>query len=198
MRLCALLLIGGSLLAAPVAAQSLADVARKEAERREHVKEPGKTYTNNDLKPAAPATDNPTSALDQTPADNQSAARAGDAQSGSKPDDKPAADGKTTISRPDKEPVRDQAYWSKRMTDLREQLSRDLVYVDALQSRVNALTTDFVNRDDPVQRAQIASDRQRAIDELARLKKGIEDDRTAIADLDEEARRAGVPPGWVR
>ena len=95
-------------------------------------------------------------------------------------------------------PVRDQAYWSKRMADLREQLSRDQVYMDALQSRINALTTDFVNRDNPIQRNQIAADRQRALDELARLKKGTEDDRKAIADFEEEARRAAVPPGWLR
>jgi hypothetical protein len=138
------------------------------------------------------------STSDQAPGDRQSASSTGDSRAASKTDDKSAEDGKTTKSAPGKEPVRDQTYWSTRMADAREQLSRDLVYMDALQTRVNALTTDFVNRDDPVQRARIASDRQRAIDELARLKKGTEDDRKAIADLEEEARRAGVPPGWLR
>ena len=58
--------------------------------------------------------------------------------------------------------------------------------------------TDFVNRDDPAQRAVLASDRQKAIGELDRLKKQIEADKKAIADLEEEARRANVPPGWLR
>jgi hypothetical protein len=199
MRLCALLLIGGTLVAAPVAAQSLADVARKEAERREHVKESGKTYTNQDLKavPAPPA-DTATASSDQ-PADSKAGASSkGDVSAPAKSGDKTAADDKAAKADGSKEEVKDQAYWSKRITDLREQLNRDLVYVDALQSRINGLTTDFVNRDDPVQRSQIASDRQHAIDELARLKKGTEDDRKAIADLEEEARRAGVPPGWLR
>ena len=31
-----------------------------------------------------------------------------------------------------------------------------------------------------------------------RLKKAIENDKKALADLQEEARRAGVPPGWMR
>ena len=60
------------------------------------------------------------------------------------------------------------------------------------------MRVDFVNRDDPVQRNKIESDRQKAIDELERLKKNIEQDRREIDDLEEEARRAGVPPGWLR
>jgi len=34
--------------------------------------------------------------------------------------------------------------------------------------------------------------------ELDRLKKQLLADKKAIADLEEEARRAGVPPGWLR
>ena len=67
-----------------------------------------------------------------------------------------------------------------------------------MQSRINALTTDFVNRDDPAQRAVIADDRQKAIAELERLARANVDGTKAIADIEEEARRAGVPPGWLR
>ena len=66
-----------------------------------------------------------------------------------------------------------------------------------MQSRVNALTADFSARDDPAQRV-IGRDRQKAIDELNRLKLAIQHTRKAIADLEEEARRAAVPPGWLR
>ena len=37
-----------------------------------------------------------------------------------------------------------------------------------------------------------------AKDELERMKEAVSADTKAIADLDEEARRAGVPPGWLR
>jgi len=70
--------------------------------------------------------------------------------------------------------------------------------VEAIQTRVNALSTDFVNRDDPIQRAGIERDRQKAMAEMDRLKKSVEDTKKGIADLEEEARRAGVPPGWLR
>jgi hypothetical protein len=38
----------------------------------------------------------------------------------------------------------------------------------------------------------------RAMDELEKIKKAIEADQKAIADLQSEARRLNVPPGWIR
>jgi hypothetical protein len=94
--------------------------------------------------------------------------------------------------------VKDPAYWSGRLKTLQTQLDRDQTYVDAIQARINALTTDYVNRSDPAQRAVIEHDRQNAVGELDHLKLAIVNDRKAIADLEDEARRAGVPPGWLR
>ena len=79
-----------------------------------------------------------------------------------------------------------------------EQLDRDRLYAEALQSRINALTTDFTARDDPAQRALIGQDRDKAVAELDRLKKVIQDDKDAVTAVEEEARHAGVPPGWLR
>jgi hypothetical protein len=181
-------LVAGVLLAgtiAPVRAQSLADVAKKEEERRRHVKT-GKVYTNTDLAPAKDSSSTADSAA--------SPSATGDGSS--------AADTDTTTKSKDTKDAKSddqgQAYWSKRMGSLRETLQRDQVYADALQSRINALTTDFVNRDDPAQRAQIGNQRETAVNELTRLKKQIEDDRKAISDAEEEARKSGVPPGWLR
>jgi hypothetical protein len=67
-----------------------------------------------------------------------------------------------------------------------------------MQSRINALTTDFTNRDDPAQRARIGVERQKALADLDRLKRALETGKKAIADLMEEGRRAGVPAGWLR
>ena len=84
------------------------------------------------------------------------------------------------------------------MTTARGNLQRQELFLEALQSRVNALTTDFVNRDDPAQRAQIAADRQKALGEMEAVRKEIDQAKKQIADLEEEARKAGVPPGWLR
>jgi hypothetical protein len=72
------------------------------------------------------------------------------------------------------------------------------MFLEALQSRINALTTDFVNRDDPAQRAVIEQDRKKALTELERVRREIADRTKAIADLEEQARKAGVPAGWLR
>jgi hypothetical protein len=168
---------------APVAGQTLADVARLEEVRRKTTKPADKTYTNKDLGTLPPGTPSPTPAR---PAASTDAA--------AKETGKPAEQEKEK----EKEPVKDQAYWAGRMKELQTQLQRDQTYVDALQTRVNSLATDFVNRDDPAQRAVLAKERQAALGELDRLKKQIEVTNKAIADLEEEARRANVPPGWLR
>jgi seryl-tRNA synthetase len=94
--------------------------------------------------------------------------------------------------------AKDQTYWKGRITQAREQLDRSKILLDALQSRINALSTDFVNTDDPARRSVIERDRQRALAETERLKKEIADQTKAIAAIEEEARRAGVPAGWLR
>jgi hypothetical protein len=179
-----------------VQGQSLADVARQEQERRKAIKDGGKVYTNKDLKEVPPPPAVAGQPQDTAKADQQSAS---DAKGGDRtvPEPKDKQD-RASKEAKEKEVVKDQAYWSGRMKALRAALERDQVYADALQSRINALTTDFVNRDDPAQRTVVAADRDKALAELARLKKTILDDKTAIADLEEEARRAGVPPGWLR
>ena len=167
----------------PLAGQTLADVAKKEEERRKNVKSTGKTYTNKDLGSLPPGTP-PAPPPAQAP--------------GAAATDASAAKDKDAEKPGEKEPVKDQAYWSGRMKELQTQVQRDQTYVDALQTRVNSLATDFVNRDDPAQRGVLASERQKALGELDRLKKQIEAGKKAIADLEEEARRANVPPGWLR
>ena len=172
-------------VAAPSLAQSLAEVARKEEERRKGIKIPAKVITNNDLRPAIQPFSSP-----QPPGD---ATAAGEAKG---KDDKAAAD-KAAGDKSGGAP-KDQTYWAGRKKALNDALDRDSGYAEALQVRINALTADFVNRDDPVQKAKIGQDRVKALAELDRLKKAIADDKKALTDLDDEARKAGVPPGWVR
>ncbi|HWP99706.1 MAG TPA: hypothetical protein VNK92_04480, partial [Vicinamibacterales bacterium] len=96
------------------------------------------------------------------------------------------------------DPTKTEQYWRERITSARAALERSELFLEALQSRVNALTTDFVNRDDPAQRAVIANDRQRALAEMERVRREIEKLKAEIAAIHEEARKAGVPPGWLR
>src|SRR5579862_1703483 len=85
------------LAAPPVRAQSLADLARKEEERRQKTPEPTKVYTNKDLKgggePASPA---PAPAPAANAPKDGTDAKAKDAAAGDK----------------EKDPTKDPAYWS--------------------------------------------------------------------------------------
>jgi DNA repair exonuclease SbcCD ATPase subunit len=165
----------------------LGDIARQEEARRKTIKTPAKVYTNDVLRsePAPP----PAAPTAQTPA--QAAAPPSPSGSG-----KPA-DAQTPQPAPTDE-KKTEAYWKQRLQAERDALSRAQIFAEALQSRINALTTDFAARSDPAQRDVIASDRQKALAELDRVKKEIQGHQKAITDIQEEARRAGVPAGWVR
>ena len=176
-------------------AQSLADVARAASATRKEQPKAGKVYTNDNLKvditpstPVAPgstpeASPSPDAAA---PADQASGAATADAAAGG-----PVTDARDQRSK-------DEAAWRQRMTSAREALDRSTSFAGALQSQINGLTMDFVNRDDPAQRDQIEQQRVKAVAELERTQREIESNKKAIAAIEEEARKAGVPAGWLR
>jgi hypothetical protein len=169
-------------------AQALGDVAKREDARRKQVKTPAKVYTNEDRRGRDMGSAAPAPAPANQPAPNAAPPAAPSAGDQSKDAEKPAAD----------DAKKTEAYWKDRVVKARADLDRAKTFADALQSRINALTTDFAARSDPAQRAQIGSDRQKALAELDRVKKEIEANTKAIADIQEEARKTGVPAGWVR
>jgi len=176
-------------LAVPVCAQSLGELAKKEQERRKATPPAPKVYTNEDLKkitvPGGTATP------DQS-------AKPADAKDAPAKTDDAAKDDKAKDNKPPADAPKGETEWRARMTAAREDLRRSEMFRDALQSRINGLTADFSARDDPYQRAQIADDRQKALAELAQVNKDIDTAKKAITDIEEEARRANVPPGWIR
>ena len=197
-------------LASAVHAQTLGDVAKQEDARRKSVKAPAKVYTNDNLRPTSPASPAGAQAATATTADSAGASSTAAASAGATADGKPApapdakaapaADGKsaaTAETKPSTE-VKDEAYWKKRIGDARAELERTQQFADALQVKINSLTNDWSARDDPAQRQQLAAQRDKALADLARGKKGVQDATKAIADIQDEARRAGVPAGWVR
>jgi hypothetical protein len=60
------------------------------------------------------------------------------------------------------------------------------------------LHAEFAACAGPPQCSDISSKRQKSSAELDRVKKEIADRTKAVAGIQEEARRAGVPAGWVR
>ena len=172
------------LAAAPSAQQqpTLGELARKEQQRRKALKAAGKVLTKENLPapapgaqpsapppPVAPAAGSPSAAAAETPKT-------------------PAA----------QEEPRDEAWWRQRITRAREDLRRNEMFAEALQTRINALSRDYTSRDNPAQRRQIGQERAESLSELNRVKQDVERGKKQIADIEEEARKAGVPPGWLR
>jgi hypothetical protein len=188
--------VGLILVTAGVASgQSLGEVARQEQARRKAVKASGKIYTNDSLRaeraPASPTAPpeaptpppaTPTTAPGRTTASSASAAATDPAKAGG------AAQGAQN----------DEAAWRKRIEGARTAVSRAQSFQAALQSQINGLNADFTARDNPIERNAIAAERQKALAELERVKQEVADGQKNIADIQEEARRAGVPAGWVR
>lgn len=185
--------------AIPAIAQSpLAEAARREAERRRAVRAATvPTYTSDDLArlpsrgavttiPARPATEVTTMGV--AGSTTQPAPLAGAVAT-------PGAAAQPAAGAPG---PRDEKYWRDRISTARQTLARAEIFAESLQSRINALSADFVNRDDPAERQRIGEQRQQALDELSKVKLEITEARKLIAEIETEARRLNVPAGWLR
>jgi type IV secretory pathway VirB10-like protein len=163
----------------PSAEQSLADVSRStEAARNASAGRPrAKVYTNKDLL-----------AVDRVPPAPAAAKSAA-------PAPEPAP---TTASEEKLPPIKSEAYWRDRMRPLRERLDRARALADDTKQRADALMRSAdrcfaigVVCADYTESLRLTEEHKTLVADLARAEGDV-------AALEEEARRAGVPPGWVR
>jgi hypothetical protein len=157
------------------AAQSLADVARQEEARRKEIKTPSKTYTDADVGKYAPAT-----ASAQTQASTVT-----NLDATGKPMGQAAAEAGLPA---------DEAGWRARLQGARDGIDRNKVLLSALELQARTASRKPVgpDGDEPVDDGSARSA------EIKRLKAEIETFKATLANAEEDARKAGVPPGWVR
>jgi hypothetical protein len=160
---------------------SLADASRREAVRRQFLPHAAQALSNDGLPPPRPVF----AAPEEIPPASGGAAGADESSAATADKDK-AGD------------THDEKWWRDRITGARDAVDHDQMTVDALQSQINGLTADWINRDNPAQKAQLEAQRNRALSELDRMKKQLDADHKAVDAIIDEARRAGVPPGWLR
>ena len=172
---------------ADTAAQSLVEVARQERLRREALARqagpdaaPPRVYTDADLVYSG--------RLTMRVGDDEAGTEAGEA----------ATDAATPAAPPEAPAGGDEDRWRNRMAEARQAVEQAERRAAELQTRVNRLWADFTARDDPAQRAAIEQERQSALTELEATRAEAEELARAVDDLRNEARRAGVPPGWLR
>jgi hypothetical protein len=167
-----------ALLVAPVSAQSLADAAKHAQEERAKGMGWPAPVPPKDIAPGA-------AAVDPAPPVEASAAT-------------PAS---TTSTAP---VTKDEAYWKGRMRAVTTRLHDDSNYLLAAETNERALNTQVhrpVDHIDAIasrrQLAVVENQWQDSVKEVARLQAAVKNDTRAKADLELEAHRAGVPPGWL-
>jgi hypothetical protein len=166
-------------MGSPAWGQGLGAVAKETEAKRKTVKSSGKVYTNDTLK-GDPTPSQPAPSSSTTPA--------------VEPSPSGTVDGKTKPA----EAPKDEAAWRDRIKAERDGLERAESFASALQSQINGLYGEFTACQAPPQCNEISAKRQKAMADLDRTKKEVETHKKAIADIQEEARKAGVPAGWVR
>lgn len=190
-----------TLCGASLSAQSLADLAKKTAADREKAKAttpaatPKKVYTDEDIKKIAVTTPGVTSAGPVVTAPPAPA----DAPPPPPPPGDTAAT--TALLSAAADAKKDEPYWRGKFTPLWNQLDYDGAQLIQASRRVDTYRAAL----DSTQRAingEIYVDRTlkqqylNAIDEESRLRGAVAAGRRQLADLEEDARRANVPPGW--
>lgn len=195
-----------SVPAAVADAQSVVEVARQERMRRAAIARqagpdaaPPKVYTDADLVYSGRLTMRVDDAARDASAESGAAPVAGaaPAEAGAAPvaGAAPAESGAAPAP-PDAEA--EERRWRDRMTAARQALEQAERRAAELQTRVNGLWADFTGRDDPAQRAVLEQERRAALAELDETRAEADELAQAVADMRAEARRAGVPPGWLR
>lgn len=170
-------------------AQSLVEIAREEKARRAAIapEDRSRVYTNDDLRDSGGLTIGtlPSAAAPEADAGNGRAGRGIDS-------------GQTAGAEPEAGEVPGEDDWRQRMTTAQEARARAELTAAALQNRADGLWAQFTAMDDPTRRGVVERQRTEALVELERTRAEAERLQQEIHDIHEEARRAGVPPGWLR
>ncbi|HMD09986.1 MAG TPA: hypothetical protein VKH63_20800 [Candidatus Acidoferrum sp.] len=157
----------------------VADAARKAREQQKATPKPKKVYTDDDIKPAAPASDAgpaPAAGAQAAPGNGPDAA----ANGGSKGDDAEKA-------------------WRKRFQDLRDKIAAAEKELDILQREDDKAQLQYYN--DPTKAMNEQYTRKDINDKNAKIdrkKQEIEDLKKQHSDLEDELRKSGGDPGWAR
>lgn len=160
---------------------SLADVARREAERRKAVKAPAKVYTNDDVPKGTLTVTAPPPLVEVGP------------------DDEPAKDetatGEPAPDAPTEAP-QDEASWRKRFADARADLTAQREALDSVQALLRVALEQWAVAPDAERRAALDRERDEAAAELTKAREVLGAREQALAALEKEADAAGVPVEW--
>lgn len=176
---------------APAAAQSLADVARKEAERRQATQAPTRTYTNGSLTPDFTTPPQPAPAAPGEGVQTGAEGKAESALAADAPGAAPGADQEGVTPRDEQEPQpshdKGEDFWRARANRIRARLNQQNAEIAALQKQVSSFPPGSASPEHSI-----------AVRALSKA----QDDLVSLNDewlrFERQARERNVPDAWIR
>ena len=92
----------------------------------------------------------------------------------------------------------ERAVWQERLSTAKGALEQAQKRVNELQSELNRLNTRMLIVDLPLQREALVDALTARRQEMEKARQDLEQCRQEYESIPEEARRKGVPPGWLR
>jgi hypothetical protein len=92
----------------------------------------------------------------------------------------------------------DQEFWKNRKKMLADNIENLEKQVEKGQSDINHWQTQYLNNDVLTQKNTIKENMDKAANTLKELKEKLNDAKMDLEEFYEEARKKGIPPGWIR
>ena len=89
-------------------------------------------------------------------------------------------------------------FWKKQQNELETRIAQLKEGINGEQNELNKLWSDFYVKNIPVEQAAIKVQISRLVNQIEQKKLFLSQSETQLEDLYEKARKAGVPPGWLR
>jgi hypothetical protein len=101
-------------------------------------------------------------------------------------------------ARSEAQKTKQPGYWKDQQTELEGRISLLKEEIEAGQSQLNKLWSDFYIRNIPAEQQAIREQIANLTAQIEQKKLFLSEAESQLEDFFEKARKAGVPPGWLR
>jgi len=96
------------------------------------------------------------------------------------------------------DPTKTEKYWRERKSALVERINANEAEVKNMQAKLFQMQNQLNGADIVAERIRLEKEIIETAKNLEDYKRGLERMKQELEDLEDEARKAGAPPGWVR
>jgi hypothetical protein len=89
-------------------------------------------------------------------------------------------------------------YWKKQQTDLEQRITTLRADIEEAQLQLNRLWSDFYTKSVAAEQEAVRAQIAQLTNQIEQKKLFLSQSETQLEELFEKARKAGVPPGWLR